>query len=235
MGILIVSWTIAFFFVFVFYCGSRPWEEWGTVMDVLTYCPHALDDQKALGISDSIMDVIIIGLPIPAILGLHMGIAKKMMIIGVFLLGGFAVAASMVRMGIFIKVALVGFNPNLDGDKDISLVLFWSMIESGTAILAACLPTLKAVFSQSTIDQFLRDLRSTLSLPSRSSYPWVSWTSDPQRRTSHGSSVDHINNVANVSSIRSYAMKGKDSHDATHSHVGDIRPQNTFQHQESYV
>ena len=67
MGILIVSWTIAFFFVFVFYCGSRPWEEWGTVMDVLTYCPHALDDQKALGISDSIMDVIIIGLPIPAV------------------------------------------------------------------------------------------------------------------------------------------------------------------------
>ena len=67
MGVLIVAWTITFFFLFLFYCGSHPWKDWGTVVDLITYCPHALDNQKALGISDSIMDVFIIGLPIPAV------------------------------------------------------------------------------------------------------------------------------------------------------------------------
>ena len=143
MGVLVVSWTIAFFFVFVFYCGSRPWEEWGTVVDVITYCPHALDDQMALGISDSIMDVVIIGLPVPAVslivLTLHSGsdlvdcrldtrspsrhcqkdddhrgfptwwiVSSKSSATthSRALTALSAVAASMVRMGIFIKVAL---------------------------------------------------------------------------------------------------------------------------------
>ena len=143
MGVLVLLWTIAFFFVFVFYCGSRPWEEWGTVMDVITYCPHALDDQMALGISDSIMDVMIIGLPVPAVffivLTFHSGshlvdcrldtrsssghcqkdddhrrfptwwiVSFKSSAIAhsCALTALSAVAASMVRMGIFIKVAL---------------------------------------------------------------------------------------------------------------------------------
>ena len=67
MGILIVLWTITFFFLFLFYCGSHVSKEWSTVVDLITYCPHGLDDQRALGISDSIMDVFIIGLPIPAV------------------------------------------------------------------------------------------------------------------------------------------------------------------------
>ena len=67
MGILIVLWTITFFFLFLFYCGSHVSKEWSTVVDLITYCPHGLDRQTALGISDSIMDVFIIGLPIPAV------------------------------------------------------------------------------------------------------------------------------------------------------------------------
>lgn len=67
MGVLIVLWTITFFFLFLFYCGSHMSKEWSTVVNLITYCPHGLDDQKALGISDSIMDVFIIGLPIPAV------------------------------------------------------------------------------------------------------------------------------------------------------------------------
>ena len=67
MGGLIVAWTITFFFVFLFYCGNHQDKEWSTVTDLLAYCPHALDDDKAIGISDSIMDIIIIALPIPVV------------------------------------------------------------------------------------------------------------------------------------------------------------------------
>ncbi len=67
MGSLIIAWTATFFFVFLFYCGRHPSKEWGTVVDIITYCPNALSDQLALGISDSIMDVFIITMPIPVV------------------------------------------------------------------------------------------------------------------------------------------------------------------------
>ena len=109
------------------------------------------------------------------------------------------------------------------------------MIESGTAILAACLPTLKTLVSQSTIDRISRSLRGTLSLQSRSSNPWFSWTRNSKSRNSEDSSVEHINNLEGLSSVESYAMKVKDGYDPTSPHGREIRVQNTVQQQENYV
>lgn len=67
MGALIIGWTIAFFFVFIFYCGSHPSKEWSTVVDIIEYCPNALNDQMAIGISDAVMDAFIIAMPLPAV------------------------------------------------------------------------------------------------------------------------------------------------------------------------
>ena len=67
LEILVIAWTVSFFFLFVFYCGTKPWKEWSTVLDIITYCPNAINDQMALGISDSIMDVVIITMPIPEV------------------------------------------------------------------------------------------------------------------------------------------------------------------------
>ena len=67
MSGLIIAWTIAFFFVFIFYCGRHPSKAWGTVADIVKYCPNALNDQLALGISDAIMDIFIIAMPIPTV------------------------------------------------------------------------------------------------------------------------------------------------------------------------
>ena len=67
IGGLIVAWTISFFFVFLFYCGIQHSKEWGTVIDVVTYCSRGLHYQLGVGISDSIRDVIIIVLPVPMV------------------------------------------------------------------------------------------------------------------------------------------------------------------------
>ena len=67
MSVLIIAWTITFLFVFVFYCGSHLTRAWGTVVDIIEYCPNALNDQLALGISDSIMDILIIAMPMPTV------------------------------------------------------------------------------------------------------------------------------------------------------------------------
>ena len=64
---LIVAWTITFFFVFVFYCGNNHWAEWDTVINLETYCPDGLKYQAGLAISDFIMDIMVIALPIPVV------------------------------------------------------------------------------------------------------------------------------------------------------------------------
>ena len=67
MSVLTIAWTTAFFFDFMFYCGSHVSRAWGTVADIVEYCPNTLNDQLALGISDSIMDILIIAMPIPTV------------------------------------------------------------------------------------------------------------------------------------------------------------------------
>lgn len=64
---IIVAWTIAFFFVFLFYCGTHIEKEWSTVMDIIEYCPNALNDQIAIGITDAIVDIAILVIPIPMV------------------------------------------------------------------------------------------------------------------------------------------------------------------------
>lgn len=46
--------------------------------------------------------------------------------------------------------------------EDIGLVLFWSMIECGAAITAACLLTMKALFSKDTLRRVSRNFTSEL-------------------------------------------------------------------------
>ena len=67
MGVMIITWTIVFFFIFILDCGSHPSKEWGTVDGIIKYCPDALNNHMAVGISDSIMDLFIIAMPLPTV------------------------------------------------------------------------------------------------------------------------------------------------------------------------
>ncbi|KUJ19154.1 uncharacterized protein LY89DRAFT_780163 [Mollisia scopiformis] len=229
---VIVAWTIAFFFVFLFYCGTHIEKEWSTVVEIIEYCPNALNDQIAIGVSDAIVDIAILLIPIPMILKLHLDTARKIMVMSIFLLGGFAVAASIVRMAIFIQVVVVGFTPALDGDKDISLILFWTMVESGTAIVAACLPTMKVLTHNINLENFLRSIKSTFSLPSRGSQASVSKASSSRSHVNGGSSIEYITRPEKNSKVESCAMHDMESFDFSRSDESAIQVQKTFR-QES--
>lgn len=109
------------------------------------------------------------------------------------------------------------------------------MVESGTAIIAACLPTLRIVLSQSSIDKILGSVRSIFSLQSQSSHTRSSRTSDIRRQTSKGSSVDHIINMDGISSVESNAMKDIDRSKANVPQEKTIKVQNTLHQQESFA
>ena len=99
---------------------------------------------------------------------LHMPRRRKIAVSGVFLLGALAIAASCLRMAVFISVDVAYINPKQDGDWTVDLYLFWSIIESGLVILAACLPSL--TFLGHKLDLLrvsaARSIRSAFSLQS---------------------------------------------------------------------
>ena len=66
--------------------------------------------------------------------------------------------------------------------EDIGLVLFCSKIECGAAITAACLPTIKVLFSKSTLGKVVRHLRSKLPFGSH----------DMENQPPAGSSVEQM-------------------------------------------
>ncbi|KAA8576823.1 hypothetical protein EYC84_006871 [Monilinia fructicola] len=78
---------------------------------------HCVDTSKlhnAFAISDVVTDFIIISLPVPMIFGLHLTVARKIGILAIFSLGALTIAASIVRMTVFIQATAVNYDPHAD-------------------------------------------------------------------------------------------------------------------------
>ena len=61
--IIVLLWTVSFFFGFLFGCGTHLSANWGSVEDE-SHCTALLDLDNALVVSDLITDVIILCLPL---------------------------------------------------------------------------------------------------------------------------------------------------------------------------
>ncbi|THC96963.1 hypothetical protein EYZ11_003571 [Aspergillus tanneri] len=114
--VLVVAWTTAFGFGAIFLCGVHPTNAWAPVAVVSEKCSAQLKLLEGYAISDFIMDVIIWLLPIPKILALNMSLRKRIAVVGVFLVGLIATAASATRMGIYITYIVNAFAQS-DGES----------------------------------------------------------------------------------------------------------------------
>lgn len=125
-------------------------------------------------------------------------------------------------------------NERLDSSvsEDISLILFWSMIETGTAIIAACLPTMKVFFSQSTFEKILSSIKSTVFLRSRSSRSRPYLSSNIENQPSEGSLMEHNPRMEGTPSVESYAVRGHYPFQPSKPGDTGIRVQNTFRLEE---
>ncbi|KAI0382175.1 hypothetical protein F5Y04DRAFT_279959 [Hypomontagnella monticulosa] len=165
----IVAWTLAYIFAIAFDCDTN-WEgHWGSVADILAYCHGGNEVQKivkSLFITDLITDVIIIALPMPRVWSLHLTLARKIAITGIFLLGGVAIGAAAARLGIFVTQIKYSLDPTIDENKSVSTILYWSMIEAGLSLIAACLPTTQNLFHGRSVGSVIASVRSAIPLPS---------------------------------------------------------------------
>jgi hypothetical protein len=76
--------------------------------------------------------------------------------------------AAAARLAIFISQIKRGFDPTLDVNQSVSTVMYWSMIEAGICIVAACLPTIQQLFRGHSLRSVVNSVRSAISLQSLS-------------------------------------------------------------------
>jgi len=160
--ITVIVWVTTFFFWFLLSCGTHFSSRWTTMHTLHRMCPSDDRSDFALAISDFITDVFILTLPIPMVWQLHMNTNRKVAVLAVFGLGFVALIASIIRLALFVNIIALATGKIKDPDADNDLLttrsLYWSMLESGLALIACCLPTLNFLarlpVSQSVIKSF---------------------------------------------------------------------------------
>ncbi|KAI1440008.1 hypothetical protein F5Y02DRAFT_32223 [Annulohypoxylon stygium] len=168
---IIVAWTMAYIFAVAFDCGLHWTAHWSSVADIINYCHGTQQLVESLLITDLITDVIIIALPMPIIWSLHLTLMRKIAITAIFLLGGVAIGAAAARLAIYMTQIKYSLDPTMDENKSVSTVLYWSMIEAGLSLIAACLPVTQHLFRGQSIGSVVASVRSAISLPSLTGTP----------------------------------------------------------------
>lgn len=88
-------------------------------------------------------DFVILLMPVPQLAGLQMTTRKKLNILAMFSVGGFATITSIVRLKF-----IAGITHSLDSTWDNVEPIIWSLIEIHMAIICACMPALRALASR---------------------------------------------------------------------------------------
>ncbi|KAE8161894.1 hypothetical protein BDV40DRAFT_266587 [Aspergillus tamarii] len=94
-GGLVISWCLAVFITVLLQC--RPIAlNWNKALEGTCIDPKQFFFGNA--ISNLLIDVVILALPIPMVLQLQLRLSQKLTVLGIFLLGGFVCVASIMRV-----------------------------------------------------------------------------------------------------------------------------------------
>ncbi|KAI1204919.1 uncharacterized protein F4807DRAFT_465155 [Annulohypoxylon truncatum] len=135
--IIIGCWSLSQVIVGIFNC--RPidgfWEKTADSKCISHY------PQWYINAAGNIMtDIVILVLPLPVLRHLHMPRAQRVVLIGIFSLGFFTCAISVVRVK-FLKLGGDFTYANVQGSS-------WSIVELCSGVTCACLPTLRPLISK---------------------------------------------------------------------------------------
>lgn len=87
MCVVIVLWSLTFFFAFTFQCGTDSAHWWTSAATIEAFCDNTNGLNLGFVISDVITDVMVLVIPIPIIWRLQMSTTREISLTGVFLLG----------------------------------------------------------------------------------------------------------------------------------------------------
>ncbi|CCD45564.1 hypothetical protein BofuT4_P045820.1 [Botrytis cinerea T4] len=224
MIIIIIIWTLSFFFSILFICGTDFSAYWTSTIVEKAHCVDTDMLHNAFAISDVVTDFVIISLPVPMIFGLHLTVARKIGILAIFSLGALTIAASIVRMIVFIQATAVNYDPHADFEFICTSGLYWSLIESSLGVIAACLPAQYGLLNTPGVQSLVASVQSAISLRSMrssSQHPSQCDAHDSQRdlyarsmdtkmepwTTAHGSETQNI--IAHAEGPARYEREGE--------------------------
>ncbi|KAJ5942015.1 hypothetical protein N7516_002183 [Penicillium verrucosum] len=150
-GCLVLSWCLAVFITVLLQCRpiSLNWnkEQAGTCIN-----PKPFFFGNA--ISNLLIDVVILALPIPMVFQLQLRLSQKLTVLGIFLLGGLCVYLSptpteykLIEDSVCVASVMRVVTLNIFENNDISYSIMeaatWTFVEPCVGIICACLPTMR--------------------------------------------------------------------------------------------
>ncbi|MCJ1331557.1 hypothetical protein MMC10_008248 [Thelotrema lepadinum] len=184
----VILWTLVFVFMTMFYCGLNfPID--GDIIGCLPITTIFV----AYTASDIALDVLIWILPMPIVRFLSHGQAssliiakiwklrtsktRKFLVTGIFLLASISLIAAIIRF--VVNIEDVVQDPLEDGtpiegaDIDLTLSLYWSLIQAGIALIASCLPIIHNLEFRVLIKALVKRIRRPTYDSLHSSFrPW---------------------------------------------------------------
>ncbi|EWZ27892.1 hypothetical protein FOZG_18405 [Fusarium oxysporum Fo47] len=92
-------------------------------------------------IPNIVADLVLVVLPIPQVLQLKITLTQKCFVILFFILGGFVVITSIVRLELITKVDFGTFAVNWTVDNSV----LWTIVENCCGVISVCLPSLRPI------------------------------------------------------------------------------------------
>ncbi|RAK76914.1 uncharacterized protein BO72DRAFT_496822 [Aspergillus fijiensis CBS 313.89] len=136
VGSLVVAWAVIVWFISIFSC--RPlngfWDK---------SVPATCVSSKAFYVGNAVpnicTDVMILILPLRMVWGLQTTRIQKVTLSAIFLLGGFVVVCSCIRLSTQFKVDDPDFTWAMNG------TVIWTSLEVSFGVISACLPTMRPI------------------------------------------------------------------------------------------
>ncbi|MCJ1230808.1 hypothetical protein MMC12_007482 [Toensbergia leucococca] len=111
------------------------------------HCVNTFTIGQMANIPSIVSDVIMLILPMPMVWGLRISSVRKFGLTLVFLTGSVGLVSSCIRLSIFINST---GSDSGDTTWDSITPIIWTIVEPGVYMIAACLPALRVLISQST-------------------------------------------------------------------------------------
>ncbi|RDL35199.1 uncharacterized protein BP5553_07130 [Venustampulla echinocandica] len=135
-----ILWFIPGFFGETFMCTPTD-TLWNNPLEIPEKCIYYSTYFVVIMGFELLIDLMILALPVVEIMKLKLSWEKKLMLSFVFLLGGFVIATGIVRI-------IVCYEPGQQS-VDLAVDMIWLDIHTGTAIICACLPSFRHLYTKS--------------------------------------------------------------------------------------
>jgi len=192
VGAYVFCWWVAVILVNIFQC--QPVSSVSLISKCLMG-PEFLRAQQAAGVLNVLSDFVIIVMPIPVVMRLHMPMQHKVTLVAIFLTGSLVLVAGIARTVSYFQTP-----QNEDFSYHDYYFLIWTSIEPCMALIGASIPACRPVFHHFSPESLIGSIRSAFSLRSVRSRDDTNGSSsrmDSQRL--RGSSIDDLQSSEHVS------------------------------------